>query len=172
MGDNSVDDLLNLEDNYYQEGYDLGEADGAHAGLVEGKLFGVEKGFEKAMSMGRLSGRADVWLRRSQPSKPSSFEVSSPATSMQAMSVQDLPPLSANARLRKHIENLSAATDSNSLSSTNSDEAVAEFDERLTKAMAKAKVITNIIAEPLQMEDAVNQSHRSIEESGSLSIRH
>jgi hypothetical protein len=91
---------------------------------------------------------------------------------MQAMSVQDLPPLSANARLRKHIENLSAATDSNSLSSTNSDEAVAEFDERLTKAMAKAKVITNIIAEPLQMEDAVNQSHRSIEESGSLSIRH
>ena len=190
MSDDPLDDLLNLEENYYREGYDLGQADGAHAGLVEGKLFGVEKGFEKAMSIGRLSGRADVWLRRVRPSKTSSVQAAhvsgpsnpgifnqqaqpGPSTDLaKAMSVQDLPPLPANARLGKHIENLLATTDSAYFSSTNSDEAVAEFDERLAKAMAKAKVITNIIAEPLHVEDDVSKGYRSIEESGSLSARH
>ena len=189
MGDDALDDLLNLEENYYQEGYDLGEADGTHAGLVEGKLFGVEKGFEKAMSMGRLSGRADVWLRRSRPSRAPTLQAAevstrpNPDTSIQqaqagpstdlitALSAQNLPPLFANTRLGRHIESLLATTESTSFLSTNSDEAVAQFDERLTKAMAKAKVITNIIAEPSQIEDAVKQDHRSIEESGSLSAR-
>ena len=190
MAEESLDDLLNLEESYYQEGYDLGEADGAHAGLVEGKLFGVEKGFEKAMSMGRLSGRADVWGLRLQSSRASPSQltelrsssnqeisvrheqVGPPLETSAAMAVKGLPPLSTNARLGKHVEDLLAITESGSLSSKNSDEAVADFDGRLTKAKAKAKVITNIIAEPLQVEDAVSQGHRSIEESGSLSARH
>lgn len=189
MSRDSFDQLLNLEDGYYQEGYDLGQADGAHAGLVEGKLFGVEKGFEKAVSMGRLSGRAEVWQRRFQPSATSSQPAQARSLSNEiaivplvqigstshigiVTSASQLPALSANARLGRHIGYLSAATDSASLSSKNSDEAVADFDERLTKATAKAKVITNIIAEPLQIEDAASHSHRSIEESGSLSARH
>jgi hypothetical protein len=190
MAGDSLDDLLNLEEDYYQEGYHLGEADGAHAGLVEGKLFGVEKGFQKAMSMGRLSGRAQVWRRRFQPSKiPSSQPaqipsqpnentsvpqgpVGSASHSQAVKSAGDLPPLAVNARLGKHIEYISANTNSASFSSKNSDEAVADFDERLAKAMAKAKVITNIIAEPLQVEDAANHGHRSIEDSGSLAARH
>lgn len=182
-----LDDLLNLEDNYYQEGYDLGQADGAHAGLVEGKLFGLEKGFEKVMSMGRLSGQGDVWRQRFQPSNlPSSeplqvtdlIEQDVPVSRGGApdgrviVSARNLPPLAGNSRLGKHIDSLMAMTDAASLSSINSDEAVAEFDERLAKAMAKAKVISNIIAEPLHFEDAPNKGHRSIEESGSLSARH
>jgi hypothetical protein len=189
MDEDSFESLLNLEDHYYQEGYDLGEADGAHAGLVEGKLFGVEKGFEKAMSMGRLSGRADVWRRRFRsptvPSQP--VQIPSPLTenisshparigsasnTSAVTPASSLPPFSANARVGKHIENLSATTDSTSLSSRNTDEAVADVDERLAKAMAKAKVITNIIAEPLHVEDASNHGHRSIEEAGSLPGRH
>lgn len=190
MSRDSFDELLNLEDSYYQEGYDLGEADGAHAGLVEGKLFGVEKGFEKAVSMGRLSGRAQVWQRRFQPSTTSPSQlaqvqklsnenvvvrperIQSTSHTGIVASANQLPALSANARLGKHIDYLSAATHSDTLSSKNSDEAVADFDERLAKAIAKAKVITNIIAEPLQIEDAVSHGHASIEESGSLSARH
>ena len=184
MADGPLDDLLNLEENYYQEGYALGEADGTHAGLVEGKLFGVEKGFEKAMNMGRLSGKAEVWQRRfrattTSPSRPAPMSSSSKQEispeqmrTGPALSVNGLPPLAANTRLGKHIENLLSTTNSTSLSNTNSDEAVAEFDERLAKAIAKAKVISNIIGEPLHGEDVVNQGHRSIEESGSLSARH
>ena len=199
MSGDSFDDLLNLEDNYYQEGYALGEADGTHAGLVEGKLFGVEKGFEKAMSMGRLSGRAEVWRwrgrgRRSQPSSttssspssqpsqtvslpsgkisPRPTQVTSPSGARAATPIGDLPPLSANARLERHIESLSAITDSASMSGKNSDDAVADFDERLAKAIAKAKVISNIVAEPLHVEEVpVHHGHRSIEESGSLPAR-
>ena len=187
MADGPLDGLLNLEENYYQEGYALGEADGTHAGLVEGKLFGVEKGFEKAMNMGRLSGKAEVWRRRftattASPSHPAPMSSSSKqeisteqmrtGPALNALSVNGLAPLAANARLGKHIENLLSTTNSTSLSSTNSDEAVAEFDERLAKAIAKAKVISNIIGEPLHGGDVVNQGHRSIEESGSLSARH
>jgi hypothetical protein len=187
MADDPLDDLLNLEENYYQEGYRLGEADGTHAGLVEGKLFGVEKGFEKAMDMGRLSGKAEVWRRRftvmtaplphpapmSSSSKPEiSTEQMQTEHALDALSVNGLPPLAANARLGKHIDNLLSATDSASLSTANSDEAVAEFDERLAKAIAKAKVISNIIGEALHGGDVVTQGHRSIEESGSLSARH
>jgi len=190
MDENSLDNLLNLEDNYYQEGYGLGKADGAHAGLVEGKLFGIEKGFEKALSLGRLSGRAEVWRRRfqslkSSPSRPAQVlspsnrgipvqqaEIASALGESPVICASELPPLSANTRLGKHIENLSSTADSASLSSRNSDEAVAEYDERLVKAMAKAKVITNIIAEPLHVQDAANKGQRSIEESGDLSARH
>jgi Essential protein Yae1, N terminal len=190
MADDSLDDLLNLEENYYQEGYRLGEADGTHAGLVEGKLFGVEKGFEKAMDMGRLSGKAEVWRRRftvmtaplPHPAPMSSSSKSEISTEQMqtehaldawtALSVNGLPPLAANARLGKHIDSLLSATDSASLSTANSDEAVAEFDERLAKAKAKAKVISNIIGEALHGGDVVTQGHRSIEESGSLSARH
>jgi hypothetical protein len=190
MADDPLDDLLNLEENYYQEGYRLGEADGTHAGLVEGKLFGVEKGFERAMDMGRLSGKAEVWRRRftattASSSHPTPMSSSSkPEISTEqiptwpaldawtSLSVNGLPPLAANARLGKHIDNLLSTTDSASLSSANSDDAVAEFDEHLAKATAKAKVISNIIGEPLHGGDVVNQGHRSIEESGSLSARH
>jgi hypothetical protein len=184
MADGPLDDLLNLEENYYQEGYRLGETDGIHAGLVEGKLFGVEKGFEKAMSLGRLSGKAEVWRRRctattatsSHPAPmsnlPQQMQTGPAVDAWTALSVGGLPPLAANARLEKHIDTLLSTTDSTSLSSANSDEAVAEFDERLAKAIAKSKVISNVIGEPLHGKDVVNQGHRTIEDSGSLSARH
>ena len=58
------DDLLSLEDKFYKEGYDLGVSDGERAGRVEGRLFGLEKGFEKYAAMGRLHGRAIIWAGR------------------------------------------------------------------------------------------------------------
>src|SRR5271163_3634496 len=64
MDDDVLDDLLSPEENFYRDGYELGQADGTHAGHVEGKLFGIEKGYEKALEMGRLAGRAAVWTIR------------------------------------------------------------------------------------------------------------
>ena len=58
------DSLLSLEDKFYKEGYDLGVSDGTHAGLIEGRLFGLERGFEKYVSMGNLYGRAVIWTGR------------------------------------------------------------------------------------------------------------
>lgn len=61
------DSLLNLEETFYNEGYAAGVVDGERAGLVEGRIFGLEKGFEKYVRMGRLHGKAVVWAGRLPP---------------------------------------------------------------------------------------------------------
>ena len=181
-----------------------------HAGLVEGTLFGVEKGFEKAVRMGRLSGRAAVWQRRFQSTKPppppppssppvvpsrrrsnenkavvAEEDAAAAAPVVVVDDVDQLTVLSAstNPRLAKHLGALSATTDTASLSGANTDAAVAEFDERLAKAVAKARLIANVVAEPVQVDDAdagaaagaaagaTSHGHRGIEESGSLAAR-
>src|SRR5882762_2032425 len=64
MEDDPFESVLDLEETYYQEGYDLGVADGSRAGQIEGRVFGIEKGFEKFAAMGMLHGRAAVWASR------------------------------------------------------------------------------------------------------------
>ncbi|KAK3500254.1 uncharacterized protein B0T23DRAFT_371870 [Neurospora hispaniola] len=60
--------LLNLEEDFYQQGYAQGVSDGAKAGRTEGRQLGLEKGFQKFVQSGRLHGRAIVWANR-LPSK-------------------------------------------------------------------------------------------------------
>lgn len=94
--DDIFDDVLNLEEDFYQEGYEHGYRDGAEGGRVEGRSVGMKQGYEKFVEAGRLQGRALVWANRiprlrslppaqSQPSKeevPKSpqTESSSPST--------------------------------------------------------------------------------------------
>ena len=130
-------DVLNLEDQYYQEGYDLGVADGSKSGRIEGRLFGLQKGFEKFLEMGKLNGRAAVWEAR----LPSS------STSSSGQESRSLPQLSGNERLRKHVERLAALSDPNDLSTKNDEDDVSEFDDRLKDAKAKATLISRIVGE-------------------------
>ncbi len=64
MEPDPFDGLLDLEERYYQEGHALGVADGSKAGRIEGRVFGLEKGFEKFAAMGTLQGKAAVWAAR------------------------------------------------------------------------------------------------------------
>ena len=148
MPANEVDEdlfgeVLNLEDQYYHEGYDLGVADGSRSGRIEGRTFGLEKGFEKFVKMGRLHGKAVVWEARLPA-------VSSSDTPESQDSSKTLPPLQApsgNARLRKHVERMAALSDPNDLSTENSEDAVSEFDDRLKDAKAKATLISRMAGE-------------------------
>ena len=130
-------DVLNLEDQYYQEGYDLGVTDGSKSGRIEGRLFGLQKGFEKFLEMGKLSGRAAVWEARLP------FSNTIPTSSPESR----VPELSANERLRKHVERLAALSDPNDLSTKNNEDDVSEFDDRLKDAKAKATLISRIVGE-------------------------
>ena len=56
--------LLDLESTFYAQGYASGLDDGHRAGLIEGRLFGLEAGFTKFQRMGRLHGRATVLAAR------------------------------------------------------------------------------------------------------------
>ncbi|KAI7231355.1 hypothetical protein KC330_g6478 [Hortaea werneckii] len=136
------DSLLNLEDQYFTEGYSLGVSDGTRAGRIEGRIFGLEKGYEKALDMGRLGGKAQIWRTRLQ--SPTNDHQTQDQQSQTATRIK---PLKGSERLRKHVERLVELTEPESLETKNEEEAVNEFDERLAGAKAKTTLISKIVGE-------------------------
>ncbi|KAK5660096.1 hypothetical protein OQA88_13565 [Cercophora sp. LCS_1] len=156
--DDPFDDLLNLEEQFYQDGYRQGQEDGVRAGRIEGRSLGLEKGFQKFFESGRLYGRAIVWANRLPKVNEQHGKTASAPVKLAEGSVQPgpeggngqketLPPLLHNARLEKHITTLYALVESESLSTENTDEAVNEFDDRLKRAQGKAKIIERLVGE-------------------------
>ena len=185
MSEDPLDQVFTLEEGFYSQGYDLGTVDGLHAGFVEGKVFGIEKGYEKAVALSMLSGRAKIWKKRcsnpgseASPASSAIHGMTEPGSQFNGLGLPlaKLPPLPNNSRLIKHINNLITGTDAGTLSRENSDEAVADFDSRMTKALAKAKTIANIIDEPLRAKNihelAQAKANSTIEEAKDLSARH
>ena len=160
MEDDLFDSVLNLESQFYNEGYALGVVDGTRAGHIEGRLFGLEKGFEKFLEMGKLHGRSSVWASRlshTQAKTHISVDVlpdqktlsrEHESTSPGSMA-KSLPPLAPNARLEKHVQTFHALVELESLSTQNKEDDVSEFDDRLKRAIGKAKIIEKLIGEEL-----------------------
>ena len=195
------DSLLSLEDDFYKDGYDLGVSDGQKAGLVEGRFFGFEKGFEKYAAMGRLHGKATVWAGRLPKSgsttvdsvtqgpkgaDPDQSNDNGKDTHDHGGETSHVTPLSGNPRLEAHIRTLYALTEPSSLSTENTEEAVSEFDDRLKRAEGKVKVIEKLIGEPsLTTDDMLGKTQSaasndakskakgddSIEDISNLSVR-
>jgi hypothetical protein len=163
MSDDIFDSALNLEDNAYNEGYELGFTDGSRSGRIEGRAFGLQKGFEKFVELGRLHGRACVWgARLTDPTsraQTSSYDgskeqtpddneaVAISSTPSNPQASPSIPAILHNTRLDKHIRTLFALTDPAGLTTQNTEEAVAEFDDRMKRAAAKAKVVEQIVGE-------------------------
>ncbi|EWZ90381.1 hypothetical protein FOCG_04045 [Fusarium oxysporum f. sp. radicis-lycopersici 26381] len=124
------EDVLNLEERFYSEGYQQGIKDGVQAGRIEGRSFGMQKGFEKFLESGRLASKAIVWANR----VPHKDGTASGETCT-------LPPLPKNARLEKNINTLYALVEPDTLSTENSDDAVQDFDDRVKRAQGKAKIV-------------------------------
>lgn len=167
MAPDLFDDLLELENDFYKQGHESGVADSKYAGMIEGKVFGIEKGYEKAIELGRMHGRGLVWQSRFRPSQRevqtgTSHQQSPFATPRSIASgkldenVVALPHLPDNTRLRKHVDSLQSASDGITVAKDNSDEAVTDFDDRIAKASAKAKVIANIVGESLNPAAVTN----------------
>ncbi|OCT49983.1 Essential protein Yae1 [Cladophialophora carrionii] len=173
MATDPFDDLLDLENDYYQEGYNAGVSDSTYAGMIEGKVFGVEKGYEKALDLGKLHGRALLWQGRSQaaqPEEPLRSPISAPSDlSRLGGIVRALPQLSVSSRVQRHVESLHATSEASSIAKDNSDEAVTEFDDRIAKAKAKAKVVANTAGEAL---NPTSTSNAGIEDATGLQARH
>ena len=177
--DDPFNSLLTLEDNFYKEGYDLGVSHGGRAGLIEGRFFGLEKGFEKYASMGKLHGRAVIWTGRLPITRdtlvfdgqdvsaadterfPESLSVKESNGERVRPEVEQLrgrttpPGLPANTRLEKHIRMLYALTESESLSTANDEDSVSEFDDRFNRAEGKMKLIEKLTGERGSQENLV-----------------
>ncbi|KAI0551920.1 DUF1715-domain-containing protein [Xylaria curta] len=160
------DDLLNLEEEYYREGYEEGLKDGAESGRIEGYSLGLRKGFEKFVEAGRLQSKTMVWANRipkyqqrhhQQDSisreqeggaKVAEGDVESKAgQSETAKSDARLPPILSNPRLEKNIETLYGLVEPGTLSTNNDDEAVNDFDSRMKGAHGKLRIIERAVGE-------------------------
>ena len=150
------DALLTLEDTLYTTAYNLGVSDGAHAGRIEGRIFGLEKGFEKFASLGELHGRSVVWGSRllglTSNSTPTlnTEQKESVEVGIEEKAKEEgktLPPLPNNSRLLNNTTLLHSLTDPLTFDTTNTEEGVADFDDRFKRAGAKAKVIERIVGE-------------------------
>ncbi|KAJ9616386.1 hypothetical protein H2200_000104 [Cladophialophora chaetospira] len=176
MSTDPFDQLLDLENDYYQEGFGAGVADSSYAGMIEGKVFGIEKGYEKAVELGKLHGRALIWQARSRlenASVPTEGKkepnLSTPESSKLGDVVQRLAHMPDTGRLQRHVEALHTASDASTLVKDNLDEAVTEFDDRIARAKAKAKVIANIVGESL---NPISITNAGIEDATGLQARH
>ena len=178
MADDLFEDVLDIEDRFYQEGYDAGVADGEHAGLLEGKIFGIEKGYDKALELGRLRGRALVWKHRqhndvadagTKDVVPAGPELGNDHVAVFTEARAILPTLSSNTRLTKNIELLLALTEPSKIPTDNTDESVEKIEDLTAKASNKAKIIASTVGEHFE---PTGGAASSIEDSMGLSARH
>lgn len=189
MDEDPLERLLGLEEEFYQEGYQVGATDGTKVGHEEGRAFGIEKGFEKFLLMGRLHGRAAVWKARMVPkTAPHNLEgeteelsdmpkIASIETLAREESETHTPksllPLPDNSRLEKHILTLHTLTDPSHLSFENTEDGVSDFDERLKRARAKIKIIEKILHEPhLEDERETTGGDNTADENGQHTKHH
>ncbi|PQE13730.1 DUF1715 domain-containing protein [Rutstroemia sp. NJR-2017a BVV2] len=157
MSIDPFDEVLGLEEEFYNNGYQTGLEEGIAAGRIEGRTLGLEKGFEKYVEMGRLHGKSLIWVNRtpvfqkaptsdstasSSDTDPSSLPKESPDTQ-----ARELPQFSGNERLAKHIKVFYALAEAESLATDNTDDAVSDFDDRLKRAQAKVKIIERMVGE-------------------------
>ncbi|KAI0479553.1 DUF1715-domain-containing protein [Xylaria cf. heliscus] len=166
------DDLLNLEEQYYKEGYEEGLRDGAEAGRMEGYSLGLRKGFEKFVEAGRLQSKAVVWANRmpkyrqrchqrcrqqdsvtKEEEKGGAYKVAEGDVEREARQSETsqnnsrLPPIHSNPRLEKNIETLYGLVEPGTLSTNNDDEAVNDFDSRMKGAHGKLRIVERVVGE-------------------------
>jgi hypothetical protein len=189
MDTDILDNILSLEEQFYQEGYDLGVIDGARAGYTEGSVFAVEKSFEKLLQLGRLYGRALVWNQRliSSPLSTQSPEGEQPEKkeedAINTDIINSMPALHQGSRLAKNIQTLLALVDPATLVLQNTEDAVSEIEERLKGAALKVKLIQRALGESSLGDGSAGDAalgegrgggdgSGSIEDISSLHVRH
>ena len=143
--------------------------------MIEGKLFGIEKGYEKFVQLGKLHGRSVVWASR-MPRIKQQLEVApkttksdeeryEPFLDLEKLAIDELPLQAETAaarneprsvllpllpdtlRLEKHVRMLFALTEPETFSTENNEDAVADFDDRFKRAAARATIIGRMVGE-------------------------
>ncbi|CUM68521.1 uncharacterized protein PRCAT00006247001 [Priceomyces carsonii] len=121
MLDISIDseEVLNLEEQSYQKGFEEGIAKGAQERYIEGKEYGLQTGFQRFLIVGYLKGLAEYW-----EDNISSYDQKS---------------------LPSHISQLKELL--NGVPTSNEEEDVADYDNKVKKARNKARLIANMVGD-------------------------
>ncbi|KAJ2901717.1 hypothetical protein MKZ38_001527 [Zalerion maritima] len=158
--DDIFDDILDLEEGFYNEGYSQGWEDGVVSGRIEGRSLGMEKGFEKFFEAGRLYGRALLWANR-LPTRDQNQEHKDGKQ-------QKLPPLSNNQRLERNITALHDLMEPDTLPTKNTDDTVEDVNDRIRKAQGKLRVIERMVGEESSKAESRGASKEPGAKSGDM----
>lgn len=63
MDDLNLDGALDIEDEFYAKGYRDGQEQSAREQFVEGKIFGLQTGFQRFLVVGYLQGLVGEWKK-------------------------------------------------------------------------------------------------------------
>ncbi|KAK9372652.1 DUF1715-domain-containing protein [Lipomyces chichibuensis] len=151
--DDLFNSLLTIESSFYQQGYNEGLNDGLRSGTSEGTQFGLQTGFQRFVSVGILQGRCRVWKELSSRTNSSSI------------TADDVVPLGGG-RSTKQLQVLTELV--TGIPTENTEDAVDEYENRLKRAKARAKVVARLLKDPTPVrleEDVVQVLGRDEEET-------
>lgn len=117
MDIDALDEVLNLEEQYYNEGFNEGQEFSTKEQYIEGKEYGYQTGFQRFIIIGYMKGLLEDW---------------------------DLQE-NLSSSVQSHIEQLRKLV--NDIPMTNGDEEVAIYEKSLNKARNKLRVITTLTKE-------------------------
>lgn len=67
MADLTLDGALDIEENFYAEGYKDGQEQSAREQFLEGKVFGLQTGFQRFLVVGYIQGLIKDWKKLENP---------------------------------------------------------------------------------------------------------
>ena len=123
MEEFDLDDVLHLEDTFYKDGFKEGREKSTRDQYIEGKEYGYQTGYQRFLIVGYMKGLVQVW--RSQIDQ---YPGLVPAMLDQLERLLDVPI-------------------------TNGDKEVAVYEQNLTKARNKLRVIAAVIKEQDKIND-------------------
>lgn len=118
--DDNMDLILNLEEQYYREGYLEGQAESTKRQYKEGKEYGYQTGFQRFLVLGYIKGLVEYWEK-------------------------NLDKYEASESIRHHIDQTWILIKLVDLS--NDDEAVKRYEKSILKIRNKARILASLCKE-------------------------
>ncbi|KAG7661620.1 uncharacterized protein J8A68_004889 [[Candida] subhashii] len=115
-----TDEILNIEQRYYQQGYDDGVAQSTKEQLIEGEEYGYQTGFQRFLIIGYIQGLVEYWQK-------------------------NIEKYANNKSFESHLQQLKDLVVD--IPIINGDEEVAEFEKRVNKARNKLRVVATLAKE-------------------------
>lgn len=132
-----TDDVLNIEEQYYEEGYEEGQRQSTFQQYREGKEFGYQTGFQRFLIVGYIKGLCQYWQENITHYDKSAIK-----------------------SITNHVDQVNSMI--NELKMTNGDSEVALFDKTVVKLRNKLRLLGSLTKENWK----VNQVDQLIKEIG------
>ena len=139
-----ADEVLNLEQQQYQIGYQEGVEQSAKEQYLEGKQFGYQTGFQRFLIVGYIHGLIEEWESQSYMGRYSGDGGDGDGAEKKKLEV-----------MQGHLQQLKSYVDisNDGLLLNNDEKSVARFEVQLKKARNKLRVICQLCKESWKINE-------------------